>query len=339
MAQHGASAAVQQGTLEVLGYVCEEFPPEHLEQDQAIPLLVPMLFETLLNEEGYHEHADNVRNISMIGAKCLGLIARTVGDAIVPLVMPFVKVNITNLDWHCREAATFTFSSILEGPSVEKLTPLVHARLDFLVNSMKDLNNQVIIQKLSNSDVMSVISQTADQLMFLFPCVFACPSSTVHEKAILAICQVAYGIREAGLQNKEEYQICSISVWVMGDICRAIEDKMQPFCDCIMTVLFKDLANIALAIGENVEKYLQCTMPVLQGAAELVVLDQSNEDTIVHHNQLRHGIFEAYSGILHDKSKTRILGRREYLFVRDESVTKAAVAALSDLADILGLIS
>uniref|UniRef100_A0A8R7RBG0 Uncharacterized protein n=1 Tax=Triticum urartu TaxID=4572 RepID=A0A8R7RBG0_TRIUA len=102
-----------------------------------------MLFETLLNEEGYHEHADNVRNISMIGAKCLGLIARTVGDAIVPLVMPFVKVNITNLDWHCREAATFTFSSILEGPSVEKLTPLVHARLDFLVNSMKDLNNQV----------------------------------------------------------------------------------------------------------------------------------------------------------------------------------------------------
>ena len=102
----------------------------------------------------------------------------------------------------------------------------------------------------------------------------------------------------------------------MGDICRAIEDKIRPFCDCSMTVLFKDLASsmlhrsvrppifscfgdIALAIGENVEKYLQYAMPVLQGAAELVVLDQSNEDTIVHHNQLRHGIFEAYSGILH----------------------------------------
>ena len=57
-----------------------------------------------------------------------------------------------------------------------------------------------------------------------------------------------------------------------------------------MLVLFKDLASsmlhrpvrpptfscfgdIALAIGENVEKYLQYAMPVLQVAAELVVLD------------------------------------------------------------------
>ncbi|KAI5017117.1 hypothetical protein ZWY2020_037495 [Hordeum vulgare] len=259
----------------------KEIPPEHLEQDQvpavvqrmyqaelsieAIPSLVPMLLETLLNQEGYHEHAANVRNISMSGAKCLGLIVRTVGDAIVPLAMPFVKVNITNLYWHCREAATFAFSSILEGPSVEKLNPLVQARLDFSLNSMKDPNNQVIIQKLSNSYVMSVISQTADKLMLMFPCVFACPSSTIHEKAMRRSCSRLAEVRRI--------------------------PNMLHFC------------------------------MVLQGAAELVVLDQSNEDTIVHHNQLRHGIFEAYSSIL------------------DESVTKAAVAALGDLADILGLIS
>lgn len=52
-------------------------------------------------------------------------------------------------------------------------------------------------------DAMSVISQTADQLMFLFPCVFAWPSSTVHEKAMLAIVKLlmafvkqAYRIRK-----------------------------------------------------------------------------------------------------------------------------------------------
>jgi importin subunit beta-1 len=83
-----------------------------------------------------------------------------------------------------------------------------------------------------------------------------------------------------------------------------------------MTVLLKDLSNsqlnrsvkppifscfgdIALAIGENFEKYLPYAMPMLQGAAELlVVLDQSDEDMVDYGNQLRRGIFEAYSGIL-----------------------------------------
>lgn len=42
------------------------------------------------------------------------------GDAIVPLVMPFVTANIQKADgaesWRLREAATFAFGSILEGP-------------------------------------------------------------------------------------------------------------------------------------------------------------------------------------------------------------------------------
>jgi importin subunit beta-1 len=406
--------------------------------------------------------------------------------------MPFVEANITKPDWRCREAATFAFGSILDGPSLEKLAPLVQAGLDFLLNTMNDPNSQVkdttawtlgrvfellhspcstnpiisnanlprimtvllesskdvpnvaekvcgaiyflaqgyedaeavsslltpylpnviaalltaadrgdmthirlrssayealneivrvsnipetssiigqllqeimrrlnltfdrqiytsgdkekqsdlqallcgvlqvIIQKLSSSDAKSIIAQTADQLMLLFLRVFACHSATVHEEAMLAIGALAYATGpdfvkympeffkylEAGLQNYEEYQVCSISVGVVGDICRALEDKILPFCDGIMTVLLKDLSNsqlnrsvkppifscfgdIALAIGENFEKYLPYAMPMLQGAAELlVVLDQSDEDMVGYGNQLRRGIFEAYSGIL-----------------------------------------
>lgn len=460
--------------------------------EKALPSLVPMLLETLLKQEEDQDQDDNVWNISMSGGTCLGLIARTVGDAIVPLVMPFAEANITKPDWHSREAATFAFGSILEGPSVEKLVPLVQGCLDFLLNTMNDSNSQVkdttawtlgrifeilhspaganpiinnsnlprimavllesskdvpnvaekvcgaiyflaqgyedvesmssvltpylpkviaallnaadhadtthfrlrasayealneivrvsnvpetsgiigqllqeimrrlnltfdlhilssgdkekqsdlqallcgvlqvIIQKLSSTDAKSIIVQIADQLMVLFLRVFACHSSTVHEEAMLAIGALAYAtgsdfekympnfftFLEAGLQNCEEYQVCSISVGVVGDICRALEDKILPFCDRIMAVLLKDLSNsmlnrsvkppifscfgdIALAIGENFEKYLPYAIPMLQGAAELLgTLDQSDDDMVDYGNQLRRGIFEAYSGIL-----------------------------------------
>ncbi|KAG2619955.1 hypothetical protein PVAP13_3NG143712 [Panicum virgatum] len=349
--------------------------------EKALPSLVPMLLETLLKQEEDQDQDDNVWNISMSGGTCLGLIARTVGDAIVPLVMPFVEANITKPDWHCREAATFAFGSILEGPSVEKLAPLVQSGLGFLLNTMNDSNTQVIIQKLSSTDAKSIIALTADQLMTLFLRVFACHSSTVHEEAMLAIGALAYATGpdfvkympnfftylEAGLQNYEEYQVCSISVGVVGDICRALEDKILPFCDRIMTVLLKDLSNsmlnrsvkppifscfgdIALAIGENFEKYLPYGMPMLQGAAELLgTLDQSDDDMVDYGNQLRRGIFEAYSGILQGikgpKAQlmipyaTHLLQFTEAVFrdrSRDDSVTKAAVAVLGDLADTLG---
>jgi importin subunit beta-1 len=87
---------------------------------------------------------------------------------------------------------------------------------------------QVIIQKLSSSDAKSIIAQAADHLIHFFLRVFACHSSTVHEEAVLAIGALSYATGpdfvkympnfftyvEAGLQNYEEYQVCSISVGV-----------------------------------------------------------------------------------------------------------------------------
>ncbi|GMP93269.1 hypothetical protein CsSME_00043175 [Camellia sinensis var. sinensis] len=109
---------------------------------------------------------------------------------------------------------------------------------------------QVIIQKLSSTDeTKAVILQASDQIMVLFLKVFACRSSTVHEEAMLAIGALAYATGpefgkymsefykylEMGLQNFEEYQVCAISVGVVGDICRALDEKILPFCDGIMT--------------------------------------------------------------------------------------------------------
>eukprot|EP00268_Persea_americana_P036497 TRINITY_DN35981_c0_g3_i4.p1 TRINITY_DN35981_c0_g3~~TRINITY_DN35981_c0_g3_i4.p1 ORF type:complete len:871 (+),score=200.80 TRINITY_DN35981_c0_g3_i4:478-3090(+) len=512
--------------------------------EKAMPLLVPMLLETLLKQEEDPDQDDDVWNLSMAGGTCLGLVAKTVGNGIVPFVMPFVESNILKTDWRSREAATFAFGSILEGPSIEILAPLVQRGLHFLLNAMKDENSQVrdttawtlsrifeflhspvsgfsivtdenlaqvvavllesikdaplvaervcgaiyylaqgyeeagssssvlslylwefisallltaertdsndtklrasayetlnevvrcanisetssiiaqllpvimnklgqtmelqiissddrekqgdlqallcgvlqvIIQKLSASDTTKpIILQSADQMMLTFLKVFACRGSTVHEEAMLAIGSLAYATGEEfakymaefykylemGLQNFEEYQVCAISVGVIGDICRALDGMVLPYCDGIMTHLLKDLSNtklhrsvkppifsclgdIALAIGEQFEKYLPYVTPMLQGAAELCAqLGTQDEDMVDYGNQLRCGVFEAYSGMLQGFKNLKaelmmpfaghLLQFIEAVFKdkqRDEGVTKAAVALMGDLADTLG---
>ncbi|KAK6936660.1 Importin-beta, N-terminal domain, partial [Dillenia turbinata] len=511
---------------------------------QALPALVSMLLETLLKQEEDQDQDEGAWNIAMAGGTCLGLIARTVGDDIVPLVMPFIEENITKPDWRQREAATYAFGSILEGPSPDKLTPTVNVALNFmlsaltkdpnnhvkdttawtlgrifeflhgstvetpiithtncqqiitvLLQSMKDVPNvaekacgalyflaqgyedvgssspltpffqeivqslltvthrddagesrlrtaayetlnevvrcstdetasmvlqlvpvimmelhqtleaqklssderekqnelqgllcgclQVIIQKLGSSEPTKyVFMQYADQIMSLFLRVFACRSATVHEEAMLAIGALAYATGpdfakymqefykylEMGLQNFEEYQVCAVTVGVVGDICRALEDKILPYCDGIMTQLLKDLSSyqlhrsvkppifscfgdISLAIGENFEKYLMYAMPMLQSAAELSAHTSGADDEMTEYtNLLRNGILEAYSGIFQgfkNSPKTQllmpyashILQFLDSIYMEkdmDDVVMKTAIGVLGDLADTLG---
>lgn len=471
---------------------------------QALPALVPMLLETLLKQEEDQDQDEGAWNLAMAGGTCLGLVARTVGDDIVPLVMPFIEENITKPDWRQREAATYAFGSILEGPSPDRLTPIVNVALGFmltalttdpnshvkdttawtlgrifeflhgstvetpiitpvncqqiitvLLQSMSDAANvaekacgalyflaqgyedvgssspitpyfqdivksllavtdredagesrlrtaayetlnevvrcstdetapmvlqlipivmtklhetleaqrlssderekqnelqgllcgclQVIIQKLGASEATKyMFMQFSDQIMNLFLRVFACRSATVHEEAMLAIGALAYATGpdfskymtelykylEMGLQNFDEYQVCAVTVGVVGDICRALEDKILPYCDGIMTQLLKDLSSnqlhrsvkppifscfgdIALAIGENFEKYLMYAMPMLQSAAELSSHTSGADDEMIEYtNLLRNGILEAYSGIFQgfkNSPKTQLL--------------------------------
>ena len=471
---------------------------------KALPALVPMLLETLLKQEDDQDQDEGAWNISMAGGTCLGLVARTVTDDIVPLVLPFIEENIAKPDWRQREAATYAFGSILEGPAPDKLMPIVNVALNFMLNaltkdpnnhvkdstawtlgrifeflhgstvespiitnancqqiltvllqSMKDvpnvaekacgalyflaqgyedtvsssllspffqdivqalltvtrredagesrlrtaayetlnevvrcsadetvptvlqlvpvimmeLNNtveaqklsseekarqnelqgllcgclQVIIQKLGASEpTKHLFMQYADQVMGLFLRVFACRHATVHEETMLAIGALAYTTGsdfakymqefypylEMGLQNFEEYQVCAITVGVVGDLCRALEEKILPYCDGIMTQLLKDLSSnqlhrsvkppifscfgdVALAIGENFEKYLIYAMPMLQGAAEVSTHTSGADDEMTEYtNMLRNGILEAYSGIFQgfkNSPKTQLL--------------------------------
>jgi importin subunit beta-1 len=109
----------------------------------ALPQLVPLLLEQLTKQEEGADSDDGAWNPSLAAGTALSLAANVVGDPIVELVMPFVQENIQKEDWRAREAATFAFGSILQGPSVESLGTLARAGLGFLLSALKDQNPQV----------------------------------------------------------------------------------------------------------------------------------------------------------------------------------------------------
>lgn len=104
----------------------------------ALPEIIPVLLTLLTRQD---EDADEDEwNVSMAAGTCLALLAQTVADAIVPAVIPFIEANIKSQDWHHREAAVMTFGSILDGPDISVLQPLVAQALPILIEMMRDDN-------------------------------------------------------------------------------------------------------------------------------------------------------------------------------------------------------
>jgi importin subunit beta-1 len=140
------------------------------------------------------------------------------------------------------------------------------------------------------------------------------------------------------LNSHEEYQLCSIAVGLIGDICRALGEASLPYCQGFMEVLLADLqstvlhrsvkppilscfGDVALAVGPGFEPFLETTMGVLQQAGAMRAdpvrsktlaetstqgwrpalsssAPQSNFDLVDYINVLREGILEAYTGII-----------------------------------------
>ena len=517
---------------------------------QALPHLVPMLLETLTKQdEDQVEDGEDAWNVAMAGGTCLNLVATCVRDHIVPHVLPFIHQNISQGEWRLREAATFAFGSVLEGPDPNKLSPVAAQALPFLLNATKDekphvrdttawtigrvfefvggasppvvtpanLNeiltklvealqdkpyvagkacfalerlalscvgeedhdpmraaltpyfqgivqallqaserpdaeaslrmccyeslNEIIraatretfpiiqqlipmvLQKLSQTlDVMAaqqnmgaeqkeklgetqgllcgvlqtcvqklsgtddagkaLVLQFADQIMQTLLRVLGSHAATVHEEAMLCVGALAYASGEqfekyvdalypfidVGLKNHEEYEVCNVTVGVVGDLCRALDGKIIRWCDQIVSQLLLDLqstklhrsvkppilscfGDLALAVGPEFEKYVRYVVPMLQSATQLSVnTPKTDEEMIDYNNTLRNGIFEAYAGLLQgfkdDKSKiAQLMSHAAFVldFVetvsqdddRDDAVTRAMVGVMGDMADTM----
>lgn len=444
--------------------------------EQAAPSLMPFLLEAM-TKQSEDTDGDETWNLSMAAAQCLDYLARTIRDKIVDITVPFVSSNIQNTNWHMKEAAVMAFGSILDGPSQEKLTPIVSQAILVLISCLQDKSMQVrettswtlgkicefhkqaigqealqpminalaitledrhpkvvsqacfaihnlaeacedereaqsnvishfmtmMLQKLfvvaarkdwdeenlrvsayeavnmlvhnSAIDMIPVVIQVltealtrleqtmspqfnakervdlqsmlcslmgecvqkleadkiapfANQLMQLLLQVFTHRGAAAHEDAFMTISYIADKLQGdfnryiqfllpiliKSLKTVEEYQVCTVAVGLVGDLCRALGKQMLPYCDDIMRCLIDLLqsaalnkivkphviscfADIALAIEGDFEKYTNLILSMLKQAGDLNI-ETDDEEIIDYINTLHVAIFESYSGIL-----------------------------------------
>eukprot|EP00397_Hematodinium_sp_SG-2012_P004054 GEMP01004065.1.p1 GENE.GEMP01004065.1~~GEMP01004065.1.p1 ORF type:complete len:890 (+),score=156.76 GEMP01004065.1:26-2695(+) len=123
----------------------------------------------------------------------------------------------------------------------------------------------------------------------------------------------------AGLKNHQDVTVCRMATGVVGDLCRVLEKKFAPWAkDTILALgnLLQDpsvdrsisasillaFGDIAMAITGDFEEYFPPVMEKLV-LASMTRIDQvggpQNEDSVIYLNNLRDGVLEAYTGIIH----------------------------------------
>lgn len=206
-------------------------------------------------------------------------------------------------------------------------------------------------------------------------------TSTVMEDAFLAVGALAAALElnflryvdsfmpflYTVLQNAEEHQACSIAVGIIGDLSRAITDKLAPYCPQLMTILIQHLSDpsldrslkptiliafgdIALAIGDAFVPFLEHVMIVLMQAASVnfaAAGSALSHDLYEYQNVLREAVIEALVGIVQGLKGTEksalLLPYCEHIFAyvsslqkdsnRTEEISRGMVGLLGDLAE------
>lgn len=277
-------------------------------------------------------------------------------------------------------------------PTIAKVVSLLCDRLEktfsIQILTVEDRDRQYELQshlcsslQISTQKLGASISPVADRMMLLFLQLFNEKNANVHEEALMAVGAIVNAVESnfekymphfkpfliAGLRNYEEFQICSAAVGVVGDLTRALNMKMLPYCDEIVSILLQDLqspqlnrsvkppilscfGDIALAIGREFLKYLGVVMNMLQQAS-VATVDTNDPELVDWLNQLREGIFEAYTGIIQGLRGDNVANPNLLPFVphivnfagfvfsdpqHTETVMRGAVGVLGDIAHSVG---
>lgn len=117
------------------------------------------------------------------------------------------------------------------------------------------------------------------------------------------------------LENQDEPSLCSMAIGLVSDITRALNDKVQPYCDDFMNRLLQALGSqalgntfkpailqcfgdIAQAIGGSFETYLSVVAAVLSQAAGVTLGGETSFEMLDYVISLREGIMDAWDGII-----------------------------------------
>ncbi|NXC45479.1 IMB1 protein, partial [Penelope pileata] len=179
---------------------------------------------------------------------------------------------------------------------------------------------QNVLRKVQHQDALQISDVVMASLLRMFQSTAG--SGGVQEDALMAVSTLVevlggeflkymdafkpfLGI---GLKNYAEYQVCLAAVGLVGDLCRALQSNILPFCDEVMQLLLENLGvsvylliSWLVTVGLHTEKKsgraVRASWRALLTRALLLPL-QSDYDMVDYLNELREGCLEAYTGII-----------------------------------------
>ncbi|EEA05296.1 importin-beta N-terminal domain-containing protein [Cryptosporidium muris RN66] len=104
---------------------------------QIQSMLIPVMLETLLKQNDDDSDPESWTVAKAAGA-CLTLCAQLLGDNILEPTLSFIHANFSHTNWHNREAAVLAYGSILEGPSFQRMQPIVESSVTNLCQALND---------------------------------------------------------------------------------------------------------------------------------------------------------------------------------------------------------
>ncbi|KAJ3414576.1 karyopherin beta [Chytridiales sp. JEL 0842] len=279
-------------------------------------------------------------------------------------------------------------------PTVEKLAGIMMTKLNGTLTMQREIVNaddRSALQELQ-ANICSVLTNIirrmgpavapiADQTMMTLLTILNSSSRTsiVHEDAFIVISALSSAVEGdfirymkdfnphliRALQNPQDHQLSAIAVGLIGDICRALNEQVLPFCSDYMNCLLQNLqspildrnvkpsilscfGDIAIAVGGSFDSSVELVMTILdQAMANAKLSPDASYDQIDYVSALREGIIEAYVGItqgLAAGQKVQVLTPyipRMFMFMAEiavevdggHSLTSTMAGLLGDIAD------
>jgi len=227
-------------------------------------------------------------------------------------------------------------------PMVATLSDLIIQRLEQTVPMQQQVvstEDRILLEEMQTSLVSVIlaivqrfetdIKPQADRIMHVMLQVLATvgPKSSVPDVVFATVGAIANALEEEfvkymesfkpflfnALGNQEEPALCSMAIGLVSDIARALNEKVQPYCDDFMNYLLTILrtssnqlkpailetfGDIAQAIGTAFNTYLTVVGQVLQQASLVTTSSDLTYDMVDYIVSLREGIMDAWGGIL-----------------------------------------
>ena len=202
----------------------------------ALQYLVPILLQRLCEQKDCED--DDEWNPCKAAGVCLMLLSTCVEDDIIGHVMPFINEHIKSTNWQFRDAAVMAFGSIIEGPSVEKLKPIVEQAMGMFIELLKD--SSVIVRDTA-AWTIGRICETV-------------PEAVINEKTLQPLLEgLVVGLNaEPRVATNACWALSSIAVAAM-DLARPQEDEeITPDTYCL-SQYFEPIVEKLLATTERAD--------------------------------------------------------------------------------------